>query len=139
MSESSERPYGFKYHWEVIQKSIKNIDDRRKGRIKSFVTPWDTINNATAGGIEWGSLVTIGARPGAGKTMFVSNLLRDCKALNPTQDFNILEFQFEMTNEQYGQREIVAENRSILLAALILVYMIVFGHGLPSSINKNLF
>ena len=38
-----------------------------------------------------------------------------------------------------GQREIVAENRSILLAALILVYMIVFGHGLPSSINKNLF
>jgi hypothetical protein len=38
-----------------------------------------------------------------------------------------------------GQREIVAENRSILLAALILVYMIVFGHGLPTSINKNLF
>jgi len=108
MSESTENPYGFKYHWEVIQKSIKNIDDRRKGRIKSFVTPWNTINNATAGGIEWGSLVTIGARPGAGKTMFVSNLLRDCKALNPTQDFNILEFQFEMTNEQYGQREIVA-------------------------------
>jgi replicative DNA helicase len=103
-----DRPFGFKYHWEVIQKSIKNIDDRRKGRIKSFVTPWDSINNATAGGIEWGSVVTIGARPGAGKTMFVSNLLRDCKALNPTQDFNILEFQLEMTNEQYGQREIVA-------------------------------
>ena len=38
-----------------------------------------------------------------------------------------------------GQRQSVAENRSILLAALILVYMILFGHGLPSSINKNLF
>jgi len=38
-----------------------------------------------------------------------------------------------------GQRQIVAENRSILLAALILIYMILFGHGLPSSINKNLF
>ena len=38
-----------------------------------------------------------------------------------------------------GQRQIVAENRSILLAALILVYMILFGHGLPRSINKNLF
>ena len=38
-----------------------------------------------------------------------------------------------------GQRPIVAENRSILLAALILIYMILFGHGLPSSINKNLF
>ena len=36
------------------------------------------------------------------------------------------------------QNQIVAENRSILLAALILIYMIVFGHGLPTSINKNL-
>lgn len=38
-----------------------------------------------------------------------------------------------------GQKQIMAENRSILLASLILVYMILFGHGLPTSINKNLF
>jgi len=38
-----------------------------------------------------------------------------------------------------GQNKTVAENRSILLAALILIYMILFGHGLPTSINKNLF
>ena len=38
-----------------------------------------------------------------------------------------------------GQKQNVAENRSILIAALILAYMILFGHGLPSSINKNLF
>lgn len=38
-----------------------------------------------------------------------------------------------------GQKQTVAENRSILLAALILVYMILFGHGLPTSINKGLF
>jgi hypothetical protein len=38
-----------------------------------------------------------------------------------------------------GQKQIVAENRSVLLAAFILVYMILFGHGLPTSINKNLF
>ena len=38
-----------------------------------------------------------------------------------------------------GQNQIVAENRSILLAAMILIYMILFGHGLPTSINKNLF
>jgi hypothetical protein len=37
-----------------------------------------------------------------------------------------------------GQRPVVAENRSILLAALILVYMILFGHGLPGPINRNL-
>jgi hypothetical protein len=38
-----------------------------------------------------------------------------------------------------GQNQMVAENRSILIAALVLVYMILFGHGLPTSINKNLF
>ena len=38
-----------------------------------------------------------------------------------------------------GQKQIVAENRSIVLAALVLIYMILFGHGLPTSINKNLF
>jgi len=37
-----------------------------------------------------------------------------------------------------GQRQVVAENRSILLAAVILIYMILFGHGLPTSVNKNL-
>ena len=37
-----------------------------------------------------------------------------------------------------GQRSIVAENRSILLAAIILIYMILFGHGLPMSINKDI-
>ena len=38
-----------------------------------------------------------------------------------------------------GQSQIVAENRSILLAAIVLVYMMLFGHGLPSSINRNIF
>ena len=28
-----------------------------------------------------------------------------------------------------GQKQIVAENRSILLSAFVLMYMILFGHG----------
>jgi hypothetical protein len=32
----------------------------------------------------------------------------------------------------------VAENRSVLIAAVVLIYMIVFGHGLPVQINKML-
>ena len=39
----------------------------------------------------------------------------------------------------FNQRPLVAENRSILLGAIILIYMILFGHGLPGSINKDLF
>jgi len=32
-----------------------------------------------------------------------------------------------------GQKQAVAENRSILFASFILVYMILFGHGLPTK------
>ena len=32
----------------------------------------------------------------------------------------------------------VAENRSILLAAVVLIYMILFGHGMPGRLNANL-
>jgi hypothetical protein len=37
------------------------------------------------------------------------------------------------------QRQVVAENRSIVLAAVVLIYMIVFGHGMPIKVNKDLF
>ena len=36
------------------------------------------------------------------------------------------------------QNKMVAENRSVLLGALVLAYMVVFGHGLPTKINKGL-
>ncbi len=32
----------------------------------------------------------------------------------------------------------VAENRSILIACVVLLYMIVFGHGMPTKINSDL-
>ena len=38
-----------------------------------------------------------------------------------------------------GQRPAVAENRSIVISALVVIYMIMFGHGMPKSVNKDLF
>ena len=38
----------------------------------------------------------------------------------------------------FKQNETVAENRSILISALILIYMILFGHGIPGELNSNL-
>jgi hypothetical protein len=35
-----------------------------------------------------------------------------------------------------GQEKNVAENRSILIASVVLIYMILFGHGLPTKLNK---
>jgi hypothetical protein len=31
-----------------------------------------------------------------------------------------------------------AEDRSVLLGAIVLVYMVLFGHGLPKRINRNI-
>lgn len=103
-----DREYGFRFMHEVLDEALGYIEDRKKGKITSFVTPWPGLNNAGIGGLEWGSLLTIGARPGAGKTMIVSQLLREARLLNPTQDFTILEFQFEMGAKQYGSREFAA-------------------------------
>lgn len=36
------------------------------------------------------------------------------------------------------QSPAVAENRSICIAAVVLLYMIVFGHGMPGRINSQL-
>jgi hypothetical protein len=33
----------------------------------------------------------------------------------------------------------IAEDRSIFYAALILIYMLVFGHELPKKLNKHIF
>jgi len=35
-----------------------------------------------------------------------------------------------------GQSQTMALNRSILLGALALAYMILFGHGLPTQVNR---
>jgi hypothetical protein len=36
------------------------------------------------------------------------------------------------------QSEIISQNRSLLIGSLALIYMILFGHGLPIHINKNI-
>ncbi len=37
----------------------------------------------------------------------------------------------------FKQSPELAENRSLILSAIILIYMILFGHGLPTTVNKN--
>jgi hypothetical protein len=40
----------------------------------------------------------------------------------------------------YGLKQptMIAENRSVLLGSIVLIYMVLFGHGLPTHINKNI-
>jgi len=105
----NHRPFGIKTYVEILEEGLQYIEDRRSGKIKSFMLPWSGLNRAGVAGLEWGSMMTIGARPGSGKTMFVSQILRECKLLNPTQDFNILEFQFEMGAKQTASRDFASQ------------------------------
>ena len=36
------------------------------------------------------------------------------------------------------QKSSMAEDRSILIASIILIYMLLFGHGMPNKINSNI-
>jgi len=38
----------------------------------------------------------------------------------------------------FNQNLKMAEYRSILVASVVLIYMILFGHGLPTKLNKDL-
>ncbi len=38
----------------------------------------------------------------------------------------------------FNQSALVAEDRSIVIAAFVLIYMVMFGHGLPTQLNRNL-
>ena len=38
----------------------------------------------------------------------------------------------------FNQNPRMAEYRSILVASVVLIYMILFGHGLPTKLNRDL-
>jgi len=86
--------------WKSSKSSYKDaieyIKGRKIGTIKSIKTPWPKFNDATTDGIEWNSLTVIAGRPAAGKTAIKDQIIREAFALNPDQDFRVLEFQFEM-------------------------------------------
>ena len=109
MSQPEEKKYGRKSYVHVLDKGLKYIEKRMTGKVRSLLTPWSGLNRAGIAGLEWGNMMTIGARPGAGKTMMVSQILREAHRLNPYQAFNILEFQFEMGDEQYAARQFAGE------------------------------
>jgi TRAP-type C4-dicarboxylate transport system permease small subunit len=38
----------------------------------------------------------------------------------------------------FNQSALVAEDRSIVIGAFVLIYMVMFGHGMPGQMNRNL-
>lgn len=90
---------------EIHEEAITYIEGRRNGSLKSIKTPWASFNDAGIDGFEWGSITTIAGKSSSGKTLIIDMIKAKAHDLNPTQDFAILGFQFEMSNKSTGVRE----------------------------------
>lgn len=88
----------------AYEKALLEMRGRMDGRIKSLATAWPKFNDATLNGLEWNTLTVVGARPGVGKTLFMEQLVTEVIALNQDQDFQVLQFQFEMPEKTLGMR-----------------------------------
>ena len=90
---------------EGFQESLKYLQGRMTGQIKSLKTPWPKFDDALTDGIEWNTLNVIGGRPASGKTLIVEQIVRESFPLNPGENFRVLQFQFEMLARTSAIRE----------------------------------
>ena len=91
---------------EAGRQEVDYIQGRKDGTIMSLKTPWYKLNKATMDGIEWGSIMTIAGMSGSGKTAILNVLETGLFEKNPTQDFGVLSFNFEMTAKRLVGRKI---------------------------------
>ena len=91
--------------YAAFNEALKYMLARSKGEEKSIYTPWPKFNDAATDGIEWNTLTVIGGRPGSGKTLIKDQIIRESFALNPNDNFRVLEFQFEMVGRTSAIRE----------------------------------
>ncbi|WP_279384839.1 DnaB-like helicase C-terminal domain-containing protein [Lacticaseibacillus manihotivorans] len=83
---------------ELAQDMDKRLDTHRDDGIKTYAP----INTAFGGGLMPGRLITVGARPGVGKSAFAINLI--LKALEKQPKISVDLFSLEMTNAQNYNR-----------------------------------
>jgi len=81
---------------QVFDEELLYIEARMKGLIKSMLTPWPTINKAGIQGWEWGTINTIAAMSGVGKTAAVNQLVTETHGCNPGEPISILFYTMEM-------------------------------------------
>lgn len=100
---------GWKTHDEILREGLKDIYLRKKGKVKSIKSPWKSFDKIGIDGIEWHSVLGIGARPGVGKTLVMNSLTSGIQERNKDTDIRVLNFQFDMTTKNTAIRELAAK------------------------------
>ena len=99
---------------QVVDEALEFIKRRREGLEPSLKTKSDKINNIFLNGFDWNRIVTIAGLSGTGKSTLTRQLINEMIELNPTQDFEVLSFQFEMLSTDEVARDISSKvNKSI--------------------------
>lgn len=109
----------WKHISEIRDEGIEYMENRMKGLITSFRTPWQTFNDFGIDGFEWGTVNVIGGRPASGKTTIVNTITRNGFQHNKA-DYAVLDFQFEMTAKTTAVREftgVLKQDYATLLSA----------------------
>lgn len=83
---------------EIHREGLEYIEKCKNGTVLSLKTGWDQFNNIGINRLEFNSLYIISSRPGVGKTLIINNIARDLFTYNPTEQFAVLHFQFEMNS-----------------------------------------
>lgn len=94
----------WKQRKQAYQDALNYMKGRQQGVITSVRTPWSKMNAATTDGFEWHSMIVIGGRPGAGKTLIKDQFIREAFVLNPASNMRVLEFSLEMVGRVSAMR-----------------------------------
>lgn len=98
-----------KTYQQAKLEALQQIIGRRDGTIRSLKTPWEKFNNVHIDGLEDKKIITIAGMSSTGKSLIVGQLEQELHDLNPTEDFAILDFNFEMTGAEIATRGVIAK------------------------------
>lgn len=96
---------------DTEHKKITEIQDT--GIYPGLKTPWANVNNIIPNNkIEWGTLLTIAAGSGTGKTTFILQMMMEAMTgdntiVEPDKDYKIIFFSYEMTTKQLYSKMIM--------------------------------
>lgn len=81
---------------DVVDKSIKEIEDRKKGLVSGGLkSRWNEINKLIGGGFQEGFNYLIAGLSGSGKSTLANIIETDIFDCNPGEDIIVLNFNFE--------------------------------------------